>query len=198
MSKKQRQYYDTPTDAFQAMQNKSVADLRREYSALRDIAQKRVGRLKSEFSGTQLYRDYVNRFPLLREIGKTDQKNLAEALADVSRFLQMPESTITGYRKKYSSVGPDGGLTIGGMSPSEYQKFREYMKDVRNTKGLKGSYNTFRRGFRSVLNKARSGKVDLDKVMDDFKANRITIGPRGGIYDANTQQRISDRWTQMG
>lgn len=198
MSKKQRQYYDTPTDAFQAMQNKSVADLRREYTALRDIAQKRVARLKSEFSGTQLYRDYVNRFPLLREIGKTDRKNLAEALADVSRFLQMPESAVTGYRKKYSSVGPDGGLTIGGMSPSEYQKFREYMKDIRNTKGLQGNYSKFKRGFRALLDKARMGKIDLNQVMQDFKENKITIGPAGGIYDADTQQRISDRWTQMG
>lgn len=198
MSKKQRQYYDTPTDAFQAMKSKSVADLRREYSALRDIAQKRVGRLKSEFSGTQLYRDYVNRFPLLRGIGKTDQKNLAEALADVSRFLQMPESTITGYRKKYSSVGPDGGLTIGGMSPSEYQKFREYMKDVRNTKGLQGNYSKFKRGFRALLGKSRMGKIDLDQVMQDFRENRITIGSAGGIYDANTQRQINDQWSKMG
>lgn len=198
MSKKQHQFYDTPTDAFKAMQSKSVADLRREYSALRDIAQKRLGRMKSEFSGTQLYRDYVNSFPLLREIGKTDRKNLAEALADVSRFLHMPESAITGYRKKYSSVGPDGGLTIGGMSPSEYQKFREYMKDVRNTKGLQGNYSKFKRGFRALLDKSRMGKIDLDQVMQDFKENRITIGSAGGIYDANTQKQINDQWSKMG
>lgn len=198
MSKKQRKYYDTPADAYQAIQQKSVADLRREYSALRDIAQKRIGRLQDQFSGTQLYRDYVNRFPLLREIGKTDTKYLAEALADVSRFLKMKESTIPGILAQQVRESADSGLTIGGMKPSEYQKFREYMRDVRNTKGLHGSYNTFRRGFRALLSKSRAGKIDLDKVMNDFKANRITIGPAGGIYDARTQKQITDQWSAMG
>lgn len=198
MSKKQRQYYDTPTDAFRAMQSKSVADLRREYSALRDIAQKRVGRLKENFSGTQIYRDYVNRFPLLREIGKTDQKNLAESLADVSRFLQMKESTLPGIMAQQARDATDSGLTIGGMSPSEYQKFREYMKDVRNTKGLQGNYSKFKRGFRALLNKERMGKIDLNQVLQDFKENKITIGSAGGIYDASTQRQINDHWSKMG
>lgn len=198
MSRKQHQYYDTPTDAFQAMQNKSVADLRREYSALRDIAQKRLGRLKSEFSGTLIYQDYVNSFPLLREIGKTDKKSLAEALADVSRFLQMKESSLPGIREQQASDAADSGLTIAGMEPKEYQKFREYMRDVRNTKGLHGSYNKFRRDFRAVLEKSRRGEIDLDKVVQDFKANRIIIGSQGGIYDASTQRQINDQWSKMG
>lgn len=198
MSKKQRQYYDTPTDAFQAMQSKSIADLRREYSALRDIAQKRVGRLKENFSGTQLYQDYVNSFPLLREIGKTDKKYLAEALADVSRFLQMKESTLPGIRAQQAREAEGSGLTIGGMEPREYQKFREYMRDVRNTKGLHGSYNKFRRDFRAVLEKSRRGEIDLDKVVQDFKDNLIIIGSQGGIYDASTQRQINDQWSKMG
>lgn len=198
MSRKQRQFYNTPTDAYKAIENKTVADLRREYAELRAIAVKRLERAKTEYGQTQFYRDYVNTFPYTREIGVKDTKLLAESLADVSRFLQMQESTLRGVKQVQKRESAQSGLTIGGMSPSEYQKFREYMKDIRNTKGLQGNYSKFKRGFRALLDKSRMGKIDLNQVMQDFKENKITIGPAGGIYDADTQQRISDRWTQMG
>lgn len=198
MSRKQRQFYNTPTDAYKAIENKTVADLRREYAELRAIAVKRLERAKTEYGQTQFYRDYVNTFPYTREIGLTDKKFLAESLADVSRFLQMQESTLGGFKQVQAREAAQSGLTIGGMSPGEYRRFREYMKDVRNTKGLHGSYGKFRRGFRAMLDQVRSGQINLDQVMRDFKDNKITIGPEGGIYDASTQKQINDQWSKMG
>lgn len=198
MSRKQRQFYNTPTDAFKAIENKTVADLRREYTELRAIAVKRLAREKEAHGQTQFYRDYVNMFPYTREIGMGDIKYLAESLADVSRFLQNQESTLSGFKQVQKREANQSRLTIGGMTPLEYRKFREYMKDVRNTKGLQGNYSKFKRGFRALLDKARMGKIDLNQVMQDFKEHKITIGPSGGIYDSDTQQRINSQWSKMG
>ena len=94
MSKKQRQYYDTPTDAFKAMQNKSVADLRREYSALRDIAQKRLKRMAGKPEAKETYAQHPGGFPKIREL--EDRGDLVKALIDVSSFLTARRGSLSG------------------------------------------------------------------------------------------------------
>lgn len=86
-------------DALQAIAaDEGEKALRREYTRLRDIAQKRLMRLEqSEFAGTQIVRYNKDRFKPLREIKSTSE--LSHLLGDVARFLVSQKSTVTGQKE---------------------------------------------------------------------------------------------------
>lgn len=87
-------------------------ELRKEYSRLRDVAQKRLKRLEaSEFSETQTVRYNKDRFIPTRKIKSTG--DLTHLLGDLARFLTASLSTVTGmkeYRKKSVESLQEGGL----------------------------------------------------------------------------------------
>ena len=195
-----KRYYE-PEEVYGNIRETSVKQIREEYSAMRDIAQKRLGRLKAAgLEGTQLYRDWVNRFPMLREIGKTDTRYLAESLVEVSRFLAMKTSTLSGMKSAVASsretfekhYGPE----FGKMSAKEYQLFRETMASIKSSGAA--YYRQWKKSFRKVLDKTRSGKVDINNLLDKIKNKDAVIGPKGGIYDARTKKSIEKTWSEMG
>ena len=80
--------------AFGGTPEEQMSSMRAEYSRLRAVAQKRLGRLsKSDYSGSEVYKYYNDQFKKLKDI--PDNK-LPEALVSVNRFLQNPLSTIRG------------------------------------------------------------------------------------------------------
>ena len=195
-------YYE-PEEVYAKIRETSVEDMRREYSAMRDIAQKRLALLKSEgYDATQLYRDWVNRFPMLKEIGKTDTRYLAESVVDVTRFLAMKTSTVTGQREQFAKSldkwSTHYSRDFGGTSPVEHQLFREMMRSIKDHAHADAYYRNWKSSFRKVLSKARSGKIDLEKLMEKLKRQDVTVGPKGGIYDARTKKSIEKTWSEMG
>ena len=91
----------------------SEKELRKEYSRLRDIAQKRLARLRaSEFKGTTAVKYNVGRFKKLSDI--EDITELSHLLSDAARFLTSQMSTVSGqkeYRRKSVETMQEGGLT---------------------------------------------------------------------------------------
>ena len=86
------------------VKNKSYSsEVIKEYTRLRDIAQKRLKRMsESEFADTQIYRKYKDAFPKQKDLRSAS--DLAYTLSDLARFVSSPQSTITGLkerRKKY-------------------------------------------------------------------------------------------------
>lgn len=78
------------------------SELRKEYTRLRDIAQKRIKRIQQadRFAQTSdVYKEYKTGFPKLRDI--TSKKDLGKALADVSRFVRSKGSTVGGAREVF-------------------------------------------------------------------------------------------------
>ena len=97
-----------------ALQNEyTEGELRKEYTRLRDIAQKRLKRLEaSEFANTKTVRYNKDRFIPLREISGTGE--LTHLLSDLARFLTASRSTVSGqksYRKKSVESLQEAGLT---------------------------------------------------------------------------------------
>ena len=70
--------------------------MRKEYSRLRPVAQKRLMRLgSSDFARSDTYKVYKDMFKKLSEL---DDKQLPKALSELNRFLQSNLSTVSGQR----------------------------------------------------------------------------------------------------
>lgn len=80
------------------LENRTEAEMRKEYSRLRSIARKRLERIKgTEFERTQSYKYAKNQFIPLSEI--PNARVLAYKLKDVADFVESPKTTLSGMKK---------------------------------------------------------------------------------------------------
>ena len=78
----------------------SDAEIRRAYSELRSVANKRLQRL--EKSGLNIESRKGYRFPTIQQVQESSKSTLSSELADVSKFLSSERTTVKG-AKKYLS-----------------------------------------------------------------------------------------------
>lgn len=87
-----RSRYDTKA-------KKYAPEVTKEYTRLRDIAQKRLKRLsQSEWSTSEVYRKYSGAFPKIADI--KSPSTLAYKLSELARFVNSSQSTISGLEKR--------------------------------------------------------------------------------------------------
>lgn len=79
----------------------SDATIRSEYSRLRSIANKRLGRLQAQDLNLTARTGY--RFPTIQQIQESSRATVASELADVSKFLRDPRTTVTGEKRFLAS-----------------------------------------------------------------------------------------------
>lgn len=88
----------TPTSILTQIKTGNMKKVRKEYTRLRDISQKRLKRLEAADMGdTQAYLKNVSHYPKLKDI-KTKYE-LAGRLSDLSRFIKAEASTVSGQRQ---------------------------------------------------------------------------------------------------
>lgn len=109
------------------------ADLRKEYTRLRDIAQKRLKRIAQDKRArtSDIYKEFKGGFPKLRDI--TSKKELGQALADVSRFVRSKGSTVGGAKEIFKRR-----LQIAGIREEDVRNeysIDEWMEIVRTQYG---------------------------------------------------------------
>lgn len=150
-------------------------DLRKEYTRLRNIAQKRVARLKADplLKHLENVKDAISTgFPTLKEIGKSSTA-LAGNLASVRAFLGKEESTVYGARRKFER---------------NVQKAREVVGDFVN----EGNYPDFDRFMRYARETTRGFRIGSPEIADFFDDN-------SGKY--NTQEDLEEAfylWVMTG
>ena len=107
-------------------------ELRKEYTRLRDIAQKRIKRLSQDpISGTSdIYKEFAAGFPTLKSIG-TDRKTLEQAMADVARFVRAKESTVGGARESFKAKLGAGGIDADDVPEDQYTSLLEWWEIVK-------------------------------------------------------------------
>lgn len=118
------EYMNSSKDAYKEM--------RREYSKMRDISQKRLKRLgDSEFKRTQMYKKNVNKFKKLEDI-KTKQE-LASRLSEMEHFLTSKTSTLKGQkevRDKSLQTLHDHGYDF--VNEENFFDYGDFMEEYRN------------------------------------------------------------------
>lgn len=110
-----------------ALESWPDAELRKEYTRLRDIAQKRIKRLsKDPISGTSdIYKEFAGGFPTLKTLGG-DRKALEQAMADVARFVRSKESTVGGARESFKAKLGAGGINVDDAPEDKYTSLAEW------------------------------------------------------------------------
>lgn len=153
-------------------ENFTEAEMKREYSRLRDIAQKRIARMgETEFARSATYEQNVGRFPVLStfkgEHGRIRNKAaFARSLSQLARFVESPISTTRGQRAIQSQTIQtlqDRGYTF--VNKSNYWDFLNYMEEARARK-LDRIYDSER--IAGLYRSARRKGVDPKKTFDDF------------------------------
>lgn len=124
-------------DQAKAMMRDNYAQMRREYTKMRDIAQKRLQRLgKSEFAYTKAFSEHIGGFTKLRDIPK---ENFAKAFSELSKFVTAKGSTITGQHsimEKTIRTWNEQGIPL---TRETYRRTISILEEMRRRKIVYGS-----------------------------------------------------------
>ena len=117
-------------------------EARREYTRLRDIAEKRIKRMKgTEFEQSKAYKEHKGGFLKLKDI---DPRDLPDALSEISKFVEAKTSTITGQRKSQAKTMKTLNQAIGakkgeGVTKENYWRVIKILNGARKLKKTYGS-----------------------------------------------------------
>ena len=215
----QRKAVEIYTPERAAYEMRQGRDIRAEYNTLRKRAQERLRELKSAGrENLEVYRDYVNRFPTLTEIGKgqyQDKQLLADAYAEVTRFLNMRQSTVGGYRASVEQAAATFEKHYGDELPHmDYELVGEMMRAIKDSERGKAYYHNWKKTYRGVLGNAEKyflsdkeaktldakdrSELAQSRLLEAVKSGDISIGPKGGLVDESTGRHIAGKWAGMG
>lgn len=149
-----------------------LKDLRSLYSAKRDIAQKRLKRLKqSEFKNNQPVIDYQAGIPTIKQIRNTSEKDagferniLTYELSRLNEWLENEYTKIGKLKEiKAKSLATLHQNGYGWVTSGNYMDFIDFQNYLTAT-GLDRLYDS----DQMRLNVDRNGKVDSDKLKKMF------------------------------
>ena len=126
----------TVTEA-EIMARENLSAMKKEYTRMRDIAQKRIKRLgQSEFKDSKAFQTHFNGFAKLKNL---DPRDLPKAFSELSKFVEAKGSTVTGQRQireKTIRTWQDQGLNLNRKN---YSKVIKILEEMRKQKLVYGS-----------------------------------------------------------
>ena len=114
------------------------SDIRKAYSELRSVANKRLSRLENQGFGMTARTGY--RFPTIKNIEESSKATIASELADVSKFLRDPRTTVTGekeFLRNFKEMMTEKGYEDLVETPDDIYKTLQFMEDIRETNNNK-------------------------------------------------------------
>ena len=142
-------------------------EVRKEYTRLRDISQKRLKRLSAAgYSGTEVYEKNVKHYPKLASI--KSKSELAQRLSDLSRFVGSTQSTVKGIKEREKKVLEKlHEHDFGFVNEDNLKDFGDFMELYRdNMVDMAGYDSGDAAELYSVVEKH---KLDPEKVAADFE-----------------------------
>lgn len=162
----------SPTD----LRHVDDREMRKEYTELRDIAQKRLKRLLKEDPDNRAAMYHPKGFPKLKDIKSSAQ--LRNALSDLSRFINTESSTVYGQHKQNRNrekVLIEHGYLSGDETPSEKKYLMRFVNYVQDTL------------HENVMYSSKWGH----KIRDDRFKEMVRRGRYGEAYDYFKQNDTS-------
>lgn len=146
--------------------NMSESAMRKAYSELRSVANKRLSRLEKQGLGMTARTGY--KFPTIKNIEESSKATIASELADVSKFLRDPRTTVTGEKKflqNFKEMMTDKGYGSLVETPEEIYNVIEFMEEIRETNNNKilPSGDTL-----DALQQAQRLKIPIEKFKDNI------------------------------
>lgn len=185
----------SPSNIRTYIKENGVADIRKEYTRLRDISQKRLKRMGSTmWARTQTYKRNVNHYPLLKDI--KSEAELASRLSDLSRFISRKTGSVSGMEAQMKkSLKTLHENQYNFVTRENYLDFGEFMEEYRFQK-LDEQYDSG--DAAETYNLLEQHRIDPTKVKEDFEfwlANRkiledLATGKGGQIKEATLKKRL--------
>lgn len=142
-------------------------EVRKEYTRLRDISQKRLKRLAAAgYTDTEVYQRNYRHYPKLKDI--KSKSELAQRLSDLSRFVASSQSTVKGIKEREKKV-------LETLHENDYdfvnegnlKDFGEFMKLYRDEMMDSAGFDSGDAAeLYSVIEKH---KLDPEKIAEDFE-----------------------------
>lgn len=155
---------------------KAEKAIRKEYTRLRDISQKRLKRMAKDpiFSKSDTYLKNVDNFPKLKNI--TSAEMLAYKLADLSSYISQKTSTLSGAKEvMYKSLETLHANEYTFVTPENYLEFGKFMEEYRFQIQDEEYDSGDAAETYGVLEKH---KIPVEQIKNDFEywiANRETL-----------------------
>ena len=139
------------------------AEIRREYSRLRDIAQKRLQRLARNEPGSYAYKKNVGQYPVLKDVGTEGARELLPRLA---RFIGAKTGTVQGIREQRNKALEtlrEHGYTF--INKGNIKQFGEFMEAYRADKALQvvGSPTAV-----ELFEAAKERHMNVEEIKNEF------------------------------
>ena len=141
MAKKGFQFSDDfyTVEGAQTLLRENPSALRKEYSRMRDIAQKRIQRMEAEYGWTQTYKEHKGGF---QKVSESDNRDMAKAFSELSKFLHAKGSTLTGQRKMQEKTSRTLNKAVGNegaVNSRNYKRVIDILDEARKQKVTFGS-----------------------------------------------------------
>ena len=146
--------------------NMSESAIRKAYSTLRSVANKRLSRLEKQGLGMTARTGY--KFPTIKNIEESSKATIASELADVSKFLRDPRTTVTGekeFLRNFKEMMTEKGYGSLVDTPEEIYNVIEFMEEIRETNNNKllPSGDAL-----DALQQAQRLKIPIEKFKDNI------------------------------
>lgn len=180
----------------------SDAEIRKEYSRLRSVANKRLGRLQSQGLGKTARSGY--RFPKISDILSSSKSTVASELADVSKWLRGERSTLTGEKQfisRFQEVMTEKGYADLVQTPEDIYKLLDFMDEMRELEQDK-MYSSG--DLLDAFQEAERLNIPEDKLkenLDAFVANMESLkdvkpSKGGRIFSKKRISNLIRKWTE--
>lgn len=140
-------------------------EVRKEYTRLRDISQKRLKRLAAAgYTNTEVYQRNYRHYPKLKDI--KSKSELAQRLSDLSRFVGSSQSTVKGIKEREQKVlktlKKSGYKYVNESNLSDFGEFMEYYRDAMYDMEYDSG------DAADLYTVVEKNKLDPEKVKEDF------------------------------
>ena len=164
--------------------------LRKEYSKLRDIAQKRIKRMEGKPEAAGTYEQHKGGFPKLKGMSRAD---VVRALGEVSDFLVAKSGSLSGIRKRNEEISE--ALEEKGIHVPKDQiaRFGAFMNAMKRALGVnRGDYASAQ--IANLWNELfEQGKISQSKfekrvkeLMEDIEEEQKELFTRAQRQNVNT------------
>lgn len=185
-----------PYNLRESMRAGNIKEIRKEYTRLRDISQKRLKRMSQTiWRRSQTFKRNVSHYPKLADI--KSESELAARLSDLSRFIMSQSSTVSGQeqqmKKSLKTLHENEGYEF--VTKENYLEFGEFMEEYRFQR-LDEEYDSG--DAAETFNVLEAHRVDPSKVKEDFEfwlSNREILeqlpeGKGGTILEKTLKNRL--------
>lgn len=141
-------------------------EVRKEYTRLRDISQKRLKRLAAAgYTDTEVYQKNVSHYPKLKDI--KSKSELSQRLSDLSRFIASSQSTVKGIKEREKKVLEKlHEHDFNFVTESNLSDFGEFMELYRDSMADMEGYDSG--DAAELYSVVEKHKLDPEKVAEAF------------------------------